>query len=328
MRKIMRTTWRLFCPPLIIVVLLKIFGILTPGLLSVLFVVFVGCLVLSLILSSKGYRASDKPFRDLIRLRNPFIRDDSGPRPHGGQNAPVRIIPRASRPGFTSGFEPRFLKNIPVPHDVRMHGSPGIGLNAAHNVMSSSAIHAGQIGEENLSKILSIAQGEKVYQGGRNGIIFSVDSFWSVGMPSKNDPRHRDPSRDTDIDCIITGRNKIYLIDAKFYKGGDVTYYTDGNETLYCRDTVTGAQVGDPKHMSRNMNMALDLFRSHYPGLDVEAFVVLIPTDSGTTRIDNVRWPGGIPLIHPADLVRIVSPLSGYNTDRRIVDNITNLLKH
>lgn len=274
---------------------------------------------------------ADTPLKNIARWRSPFIDSRRKPRRYTEHKtyAPQkyqRTINRATNNGPMTGFEPRFLDTTEIPSTVRMHGNPGSGLNSAHNVMTSSNIKAGQKGEVNFSKAMKISDGTQLQNNLTDGLIHRVETFWSVAMPDENNPRMRDSKYNTDIDCIVVSGNRIILIDTKLYKSGDVTYYNEGN-MLYCRDNATGNQVGEPKKMSRNMSMAVERFKKLYPSYDVSAYVVLMPTDSGTANIDRVYFPGHIPMVHPTTILSHISIVADRTASPYIVENLRKLLK-
>ena len=321
MKNITRITWMLFWRFFLIGIVISFIAknetIRNP--LTVLAI----SIILSVLIHKSGRTLTETPLRDLSKWRSPFIDF------HRAKTTPeifYRKLDKASAQGSISGFEPRSLDNIPIPSSNHMHGNPGIGLNSAHNVMSAKNIQAGQKGEVNFSKALRISDGHRIDYKRNDGLINQFESFWSVAMPDENNPHEKDKKFNTDIDCILVSGNQIILIDAKFYKSGDVTYYAQGN-TIYCRDNTTGIQVGDPKEMSRNMQMALDRFKKLYPSYKVSAYVVLMPTNSGTAQIDNVIYPGGIPLVHPQWLLSRIKNIAGNKTSPYIISNLNNLLK-
>lgn len=220
----------------------------------------------------------------------------AGSRPSGGRLAPaVRstpapVVPRTEKvtnPGRITGYEPRALDDIalPTPGDhPLMEGSPGSGLSSSG--FDAKAIELGQAGETNFAKALSLS-----------GALDKYATFWSVNRPDW-DGNHSG----ADVDCIILTASTLWLLDMKFYKGGDATYKTYGN-TLHLYDTATGHEVGAPKKMSRNMEIADDIFSHHLVRdrwsaqhkVTVQSRVLLIPTNAGAPTIDsNARWTGGI----------------------------------
>lgn len=267
------------------------------------------------------------PMWKLFTRQNPLI--DLRPRKRGTRTArrtPSRPSPTVDRdfaPGAYTGYEPQRIENVPVPRTYLMHGTPGVGLSSSG--FGSEAIALGQRGEENFAKVLSVA----LHKSG-HPIIETTDSFWSVGMPSKMAANSRDLLYDGDIDCIVVSSTTIYLLDLKYYKGGNVAYRTNGDQLL-CVDLATGQPTGDNKKMSRNMAMAHDRFASLFPNMKVESRVVFMPTERGIPRVEGVYWPGNIPavgLMGVLDELARVNPASTNRHAKDAANKIGRLLKN
>lgn len=219
----------------------------------------------------------------------------------------------ATNRGIITGYEPSALEGVGVPDSNRiamMRGIPGSGLSSASH-MGSRNIKTGQIGEANLAKILNITNFNGVNQGyaDKNSLINRVSTFWSVAMPSIDNPAKRDPQFETDIDCIVVSGDEILLVDTKFYKSGDVTYKAYGN-MIYCEDNITGNLVGKPHRMTNNMKMAQERFKKLFPEMRVSSIVVLMPTDAGSPKIESIYWPGSIPAVDVTTAINKISSLS------------------
>lgn len=234
--------------------------------------------------------------------------------------------------GQFTGYEPMPLSNVSVPNPqlvASMRGVPGSGLDSAMH-MGEANIKSGQIGEANFSKALSITNVGGYNQGfmDNNSIINNVNSFWSVAMPTKESISERD-NNNTDIDCVLVSGDEILLVDTKFYKSGDVTYKAH-EDMIYCEDNYNGNLVGQPHRMTKNMQMAQDRFKKHFPNMRVSSIVVLMPTDSGTPNIKNVYWPGNIQAVNVYDALRRAGQMS-YNkasTDTEVLYKISMLIKN
>lgn len=249
---------------------------------------------------------------------------------------PFQNLPRiqsASSSGLMTGYEPKYLDNVPVPHKsrfLRMRGVPGSGLDAAINKMGENNVRSGQLGETNFAKALSITDFNLTKKATKvsDSLLGNVDSFWSVAMPSEHSATTPDSKFNTDIDCILVAGNNIILVDTKFYKSGDVTYNSYGN-SVYCIDNKTGSLIGSPYKMSKNMEMALDRFKKHFPTMRVTAEVVLIPTNSGSPMINNVVWPGNIKAINVMSALSNASELGKKgNGNQRVLSSIAMLVKN
>lgn len=210
------------------------------------------------------------------------------------QNSPV-IIKSATRPGFMTGYEPRSLKHVSIPRGPKILGEPGKGLNNATQ-MSAQNIALGIEGEANFARALEKAD-----------LIDNFVTLWSVQMPDHNG-MYPNTKVNTDIDCVLLSHDTIYLIDLKNYASGDVIYQTS-NATLYSIDVATGAQIGQPKTMSRNMEMADSIIKKHFPRLKIKSVVVFMPTNKGEGSIQNVYWPGGIPAVNLSSFIKELNTL-------------------
>lgn len=231
--------------------------------------------------------------------RPPFSKDviSVGSRDSASQNGPL------------TGFEPRNLKDVQLAKTFRMTGTPGSGLSESG--FDDRAISLGQAGELNFAKALSVQK-----QANNVSLLTSFYSFWSVAMPSEKSASEPDSTLNTDIDAVIIVNETIYLVDLKNYKGGNVIYRTNGDD-FETFDGVTGEHVGKAKKMSKNMQIATERFRKHFPSYNVQARVVLMPTDKGEGVIENVFWPGGIPAVNLREFLaelssRTVTDVPGY----------------
>lgn len=198
------------------------------------------------------------------------------------------IIAKASRDGKMTGFEPRKLHYQTIGQHDLMYGDPGLGLSSSS--FSQSTISLGQKGELNFAKALQ-----------KNGILDKLLTFWSVHNLGLNDEK-----LNADIDCIIVSANTIWLIDLKYYASGDVLWKTS-NGLLYTIDKETGAQVGKPKKMSKNMYLAEQRFKEKFATLSkyfkIYSRVVFMPTDKGSGELDSVFWPGDIKAVTLEDML-------------------------
>jgi hypothetical protein len=226
-------------------------------------------------------------------------------------------------PGALTGYEPQRIEAIKVSDTYLKHGTPGVGLSSSG--FGAEAIALGQRGEENFAKSLSVA----LNKSGRP-IIETTDTFWSVGMPSKSTTVLRDPDFESDIDCIVVSANTIYLLDLKYYTGGNVEYRSYGDQLL-CISLATGNTANTPKKMSRNMAMAHERFTALFPKMNVESRVVFMPTERGIPRVEGVYWPGNIPAVGLMGILDELSRVDPASVNRNAVDatrKIARLLKN
>lgn len=217
----------------------------------------------------------------------------SNPAPQYGTIPHVRgpQINSATQNGRLTGFEPYALQNVAVPRHHRMIGVPGAGLQNATG-MTQTNISLGTKGEENFAKVLH-----------KTGALDKFRTVWSVPVPSMD--RFEPNKYKTDIDCIIETATAVFLVDLKNYKSGDVTYYTIDDE-LYCKDNATHQPVGDIKKMSRNMEMATNAVRKHFPQANVVPVVVFMPTDKGEGELKDVIWPGNVPAMNLSEFLDVL----------------------
>ncbi len=243
-------------------------------------------------------------------------------RGRGPRTAPVQApvptipgyVPTATANGRMTGYEPSALETRPVPRAPMMVGEPGAGLHGAKG-MSQTNIDLGVRGEQNFARALA-ASG----QLGRFGTI------WSVPVPDQDS--FRPGPYGTDIDCILATSSAIFLVDLKNYKSGDVRYHSYGQD-LYCTDAATGAQVGEVKGMSRNMEMATSAVRKHFPQANIVPVVVFMPTDKGEGVLENVVWPGGVPAMNLSEFLSVLANQQDFAWDQPLAgpfSRLSNLL--
>ena len=214
--------------------------------------------------------------------------------PHQG-SVPYSHGPKlngATANGRMTGFEPKAMEHYPVPKIHSMTGVPGAGLQNAAG-MTKTNIALGTAGEQNFAKALA-----------KTGAIKRFRTVWSVPVPSMD---RLEPNKyGTDIDCVIETASAVFLVDLKNYKSGDVQYYSH-NEFLNCVDRATNQPVGDTKVMSRNMEMATNAVRKHFPRANVVPVVVFMPTDKGEGELLDVVWPGDVPAMNLTEFLTVLN---------------------
>lgn len=216
-----------------------------------------------------------------------------------------------------SHFSPRNLENVSIPNSDKMFGTPGAGLSSSN--FDDLNISLGQAGEENFSKALSMQN----HSSGKR-LIDSVQTFWSVAMPSAHNPSIPDAKFETDIDCVAIAGSTIYLIDLKFYESGGATY------TSYGDDLKVHGRTSKTIKMTRNMAMAQDRFKKAFPNAKIESRVVFVPTTERAANLNNVYWPGQIPAVNLSTMLNelTAAPTRRSNaTVRNASKAIRNLLK-
>ncbi|MCC3292399.1 nuclease-related domain-containing protein [Arthrobacter sp. zg-Y1110] len=204
------------------------------------------------------------------------------------------VLEKATQDGRMTGFEPKALEGVRIPRTSRhWTGVPAGGLMVAEG-MNKARNELGVRGEENFARALM--------KLGLTGKGFSI--AWSVPVPSMD--RFEPGKYETDIDCIIGTEDAVFLIDLKNYKSGDVEYF-DFDDHISCRDRATKRHVGDAINPSRNMEMATNAVRAHFPKANIVPVVVFMPTDKGEGEIFNVSWPGGIPAINLSVFLEVLA---------------------
>lgn len=330
LREFLKVTWMAFWR---LFLLMLIFGMQSAGIIALVLGIVTAIVVVGLL------KSGVKVF-PLFRLifRGQVIYDLDRPKPRSGYSTPRSqptgygkpySTPPASSPapsgpiqekavgnGGDTEFTPYKLGNVTVPLNApRFFGVPGSGLSSSH--FSETNQKLGSKGETLFAKSLAKA-----------GLLNNVDSFWSVSMPDQTGMLLPDQKMKTDIDAVIVSGRSIFLIDLKYYKSGDVTYTARGQD-LYCHDNQTGNQIGEPKKMTRNMEMAVDRFRKALPSHQIYAFVVFMPTDKGSPRISNVEWPGRVPAVTIDQMVQYLHSNSAANNavDTNLRTKLQTLVK-
>ncbi len=141
------------------------------------------------------------------------------------------------------------------------------------------------------------------------GLLERHATFWSVDRPDFDGTKSG-----ADVDCIVLSGGHLWLLDMKFYRAGDMTYKTYGSK-LIAIDNKTGKQVGEPRDMSRNMEIAkLSFSTLAGPRSIVKTAVVLIPTEGGTADIaPGSVWHGDVPLMTLPALLKELQSARPYN---------------
>lgn len=212
-------------------------------------------------------------------------------------------------------YTPRALEQTVV--DLKnplIYGVPGRGLSGA-DAFDAKAIELGVKGEELLAKALEKA-----------GLLDKYVSLWSVATPDRYGRAH---PFNTDIDCVLVTGSRVYLIDAKYYKGGDITYTSQG-EKLYATDN--GPEKDSRIYsMSLNMKMAADNLRSMFPRIPIIPLVCLVTTDRGEPTITpGTVWNGDIPIVTFTGLLSAIAPDITYRENgstSAVVRRLRGLLK-
>lgn len=204
---------------------------------------------------------------------------------------------RSEELGTITGYEPKELEKINLVSNSLMRGKPGAGLSGSG--FSQGNIQAGSLGELNFAKVLYM-----------KNLLNQFATYWSVQYPFKYflGP---DTTSKGDIDCVLISKKSVYLIDLKLYAQGNITWKTVKNENqVVAVDNITGDWVGEPKDMSRNMYYATERIQDKLDKLGIrmkiKPYVVMMPTDRGLGKVDNVFWPGEVECLTLIDFLKIL----------------------
>ena len=221
--------------------------------------------------------------------------------------------------GTMTGYEPRELGKIELVSTPLMKGEPGAGLSGSS--FSIINIKLGALGELNFAKALQ-----------KNAYLEKFATYWSVQYPFEHSPGP-DAGLRADIDCVLISKNNIYLIDLKFYFQGDITWKTitdpSGKSLIQAVDNITEDWVGKPQKMSKNMYYATERIQSKIKKLGVQMkvkpYVVMVPTDRGLGKIDNVFWPGEVECLTLIDFLKKIENDKSYDDqthDAEVLDSV------
>lgn len=223
---------------------------------------------------------------------------------------------RSEELGTITGYEPEELEKIDLISNPLMRGEPGAGLSGSG--FSQANIQAGSLGELNFAKALQI-----------KNLLQQFASYWSVQYPFEYIPGP-DTTSKGDIDCVLISKKNVYLIDLKLYAQGNITWTTVNNTNeVVAIDNITGNWVGKPRKMSKNMHFATKRIQEKFDklGIDmkVKPYVVMMPTDRGLGKVDNVFWPGGVECLTLIDFLKILEkekPFDLYAVEAEVLDSV------
>src|SRR5690625_1634457 len=226
---------------------------------------------------------------------------------------------RQDRPetlGTMTGYEPKKLESIELVPTPLMTGEPGAGLSGSS--FSETNKRLGALGELNFAKVLQ-----------QNNYLDQFASYWSVQYPFKYSPGP-DSTLGADIDCILITRKSIYLIDLKLYFQGNITWKTiTDNNTIQAVDNVTGNWVEKPRKMNRNMFYATERIQEKIDQLGikkkVKPYVVMMPTDRGLGKVENVFWPGQVECLSLTDFLKIIAKEKPFNAQDEEAEVLNSL---
>lgn len=166
-----------------------------------------------------------------------------------------------------------------------------LSMGEASSKFGAENTKAGLVGEQALDRMF------------RNSPEIAVYSFWrSLRIPNKPGQKaYHGP----DVDFIVANGNRLILVDCKKWSAGEF-YWTLGGKVM------KGFKPMSEKQISRNMEMAVDRYKSALPGHTVMGIVVFVPTQRGLpTSVGFLRWPGGIKSYLPSGGVRKITSFLG-----------------
>ncbi len=127
----------------------------------------------------------------------------------------------------------------------------------------------------------------------REAIDSIADVFYGLSIPRGRSKAYQSTgARQADVDVALVNGNTLVLVDVKRWKGNSV-YWTLGG--LPFRDFMPLMHRGEWK-LSANMATAVRKYREEFPGVNVSAMVVFVPTQKGNApaSVSLFKWPGGI----------------------------------
>lgn len=223
---------------------------------------------------------------------------------------------RSEELGTMTGYEPIELEEIELVSNSLMRGEPGAGLSGSG--FTQSNIKSGSLGELNFAKVLQ-----------KNDFLDKFATYWSVQYPFKYIPGP-DSSSKGDIDCVLISNKNVFLIDLKLYTQGNLTWkpVNNGREVVSV-DNITQNWIGEPRKMSKNMYHATKRIQEKLDKLGinmkVKPYVVMMPTNRGLGKVDNVFWPGKVECMTLIDFLKIVekeNPYDSHTADTEVLDSV------
>lgn len=218
--------------------------------------------------------------------------------------------------GEITGYEPKKLGSLLLQSSPLMKGEPAIGLSGSS--FDAYNKKAGAMGEINFAKALQL-----------NNYLDKFATYWSVQIPSVHGPG-AEVGSEVDIDCILISKQSIHLIDVKFYSQGNVTWETtEDGKSIYSINNLTGNFATPPKRMSKNMTLAEQKIKKKMASLGIKmnviSHVVMVPTDYGIGKVENIYWPGKIKCISVVEFLNILQkeePINIKTEDAKLLDNV------
>lgn len=237
-------------------------------------------------------------------------------------NAQRNRLTSPTQAGTRSQYDADQVKDWPRPtgHDL-MFGSPGAGLESSG--FNESKVAKGQLGELNFAKTLAA-----------EGMLDRFATFWSIHIP--DEVVGWSTKYSSDIDCVIVTGRSIWVIDLKYYMQGDITWKVDEDNKLVAVDNQKDVYIGQPRSMSRNMEMADSIVKRRSSDArlphNVTSRVVFMPTNNGSGSIfPGTTWTGNIPVCNLSDVLELLReepPVNMNDThDQAAVRMFKNLLK-
>ncbi|WP_166999132.1 nuclease-related domain-containing protein [Paramicrobacterium fandaimingii] len=198
--------------------------------------------------------------------------------------------------------------------------------------MGIAKVSAGQSAGSDLVKTFGIDG--RIGEGGeryfddmlrRRGFANRFEVFHALQMPTT---ARGQKQLDTDIDFAIASGNNIVLIDVKRWAADYVYWSLWGRPVKGMNPMHKDGEWG----LSQNMAIARARFRSLFPGVNVYALVIFVPTSQRALprSVSFFRWPGGIRSYLLDDGLNRVTELLGAPRPALpvIVSTLSQLKKH
>lgn len=131
----------------------------------------------------------------------------------------------------------------------------------------------------------------------------------------------------TDVDFAITNNKEIILIDVKMWQGGKHYWSLNGIPFKGLSPMKKNGKIG----LSKNMQMAVEAYKKHFPEMTVSAKVVFVPTNNKKTpkpaSVFFLKWPGNINSIQMNDFIKSIKRKRKTKTNEHTTNKMKKLLK-
>lgn len=226
--------------------------------------------------------------------------------------------------GTKTGYEPSKLKEFELMPNSLMRGNPKDILDRLYVHQSKFNFRMDEFKELNFAKLLQ-----------KNGYLDKFATYWAPQNLFERTPGRAVESQ-KEVDCILVSNKNIYLIELKIYDQGNITWRTvEDGKGIQAIDNITGYEIGKTKNTSENILNYTKKIQSQIKELDihmnVQPYVIMMPSENGLGELDNVFWPGSIACLNPMDFLEVIEeeqPYYSQLTDKKTLDDIfTKLVK-